>query len=88
MPERFRKTWRREIVSSEGFTIRLSGRNSLTYRDSLGTVRIASEPTRGSGISLTVFSDSIPDTHERSRAQVMGNIARAFAFAGWVLIPS
>ena len=36
MAEKFRKTWRREIVSSEGFSVRLSGKNELTYKGEQG----------------------------------------------------
>ena len=88
MDETFRKTWRKEIVSSAGFRVHLSGRNTLSYRDAHGDLRVATEAMAGSGITVAVFSESIPDGPERSRAQVMDNIARAFNSAGWVLVPS
>ena len=86
--ETFRKTWRREVVTSEGFSVRLSGRTSLTYKDALGELRVDAEPMAGSGIKVAVYSNSVPDAPQRSRAQVMDNIARAFLHAGWTLIPS
>jgi len=86
--ETFRKTWRHEIVSSEGFSARLSGRTSLTYKDALGELRVDAEPMAGPGIKVAVYSNSVPHSPHRSRAQVMDNVARAFLHAGWVLIPS
>lgn len=86
--EKFRKTWRREIVSSQGFTVRLSGKSALTYKDSQGALQVDVEPMAGSGITVAVYSGSIPDSPERARAQVMDDIARAFRYAGWVMIPS
>jgi hypothetical protein len=86
--ETFRKTWRQEIVSSEGFSVRLSGRSALLYKDSQGELHVDAEPMAGSAIAVTVYSASIPDSPQRGRVQVMDNIARAFRYAGWVLIPS
>lgn len=86
--EKFRKTWRREIVSSHGFSVRLSGKSCLTYKDSQGVLQVDAEAMAGSGITMTVYSDSIPESPDRSRVQVMDNIARAFRHAGWVMIPS
>lgn len=71
MAEKFRKTWRREIVSSEGFSVRLSGRNELTYKDRYGELRVATEPMADRGITVAVFSGCIPNEPQRSRAQVM-----------------
>lgn len=89
MPERFRKRrWRGEVLSSEGFSIRLNGRTSLTYKDETGEIQVSSEAMAGPGITVAVYSESIAETSERSRSEVMDNIARAFQFAGWTLIPS
>src|SRR3954447_26041795 len=60
--ETFRKTWRHEIVSSEGFSVRLSGRTALLYKDSQGELHVDAEPMAGSGIAVTVYSESIPDS--------------------------
>jgi hypothetical protein len=86
--ETFRTTWRHEIVSSQGFSVRLSGRRALTYKDSQGELRVDAEAMAGSGITVTVYSGSIPDSPQRGRVQVMDNIDRAFRHAGWGLIPS
>jgi hypothetical protein len=86
--ETFHKTWRREIVSSQGFSVRLSGRRALTYKDSQGELHVDTEPMAGSGMTVTVYSGSIPDSPQRGRHQVMDDIARAFRYAGWVMIPS
>ena len=89
MPETFRKRWwRSEVVSSEGYSIRLRGRSTLIYQDAVGEIEISSEAMSGSGITVAVYSGSIEDTPERRRTQVMDNIARAFLYAGWVLLPS
>ncbi|KQZ90530.1 hypothetical protein [Phycicoccus sp. Root563] len=88
MAETFRKTWRGEIVSSEGFSVRLNGRSALTYKDAGGELRVDTEPMTGSGTTVTVYSGSIPDSPQRGRIQVMDNIAKAFQYAGWVLVPS
>lgn len=71
-----------------GFSVRLSGRRALTYKDSQGELRVDAEAMAGSGITVTVYSGSIPDSPQRGRVQVMDNIHRAFGHAGWVLIPS
>jgi hypothetical protein len=86
--ETFRKTWRHEIVSSHGFSVRLSGKSALTYKDSQGELHVDAEAMAGSGITMTVYSASIPDSPQRGRVQIMDNIDRAFRYAGWVLIPS
>ena len=89
MPETFRKHWwRGEVVSSEGYSIRLHGRSTLIYKDALGEIEVSSEALAGSGITVAVYSESIEDGPERSRTQVMDNIARAVLYAGWVLLPS
>ena len=87
MAETFRKTWRGEVVSSNGFSVRLSGKNALTYKDGYGELRVFTEPMSGSR-TIEVFSDGIPESPERSRLQVMDNIARALRHAGWVSIPA
>lgn len=89
MPEKFRRRrWRGEVLSSQGFSIRLNGRTSLTCKDLAGEIQVSSEAMAGPGTTVAVYSESISETPERSRSQVMGNIARAFQFAGWTLIPS
>jgi hypothetical protein len=86
--ETFRTTWRQEVVSSEGFSVRLSGRTSLAYKDANGSLVIDAEPMAGPGTTVEVYAGSIPDLPGRSRAQVMHNIARAFDHKGWTLLPS
>ena len=66
----------------------MSGRTVLTYKDAQGELRVDAEPMAGSGITVAVYSGSIPDSPQRGRVQVMDNIAKAFLHAGWVMIPS
>ena len=75
------------VVSSAGYSIRLQGRNTLVYRDADGEIDVFFEPMAGSGITVAVSAASIAETPSRSRAEVMDNIARAFLYAGWTLIP-
>ncbi|MBO9522220.1 MAG: hypothetical protein J7518_11840 [Nocardioidaceae bacterium] len=86
MTATFKKTWRREIVSSEGFSVRLVARTALLYKDAAGSLRIEYEPLAGAGLTAQLFSESIPDAHERPRLVVIENIRRAFLFAGWALM--
>jgi hypothetical protein len=87
-PERFKKRrWRSEVSSSAGYSIRLQGRNTLVYRDAEGEIDVFFEPMAGSGVTVAVSAASIAETRDRSRADVMDNIARAFLYAGWTLIP-
>lgn len=87
-PERFKKRWwRSEVSSSAGYSIRLRGRNTLVYRDAEGEIAVFFEPMAGSGIMVAVSAASIAETPNRSRAEVMDNIARAFTYAGWTMIP-
>jgi hypothetical protein len=83
--EKFRKNWwRSRVVSSRGFSVRIAGRTGLDYNDRLGTVRLDSE-SLNQPFGVVLILDSIPDTPERPRAEVIDNISRAFAWAGWHL---
>lgn len=86
--ERFRKTWRREIISSEGFRVRMVARTAILYKDGGGSIRINCEAMTGAGLTVQLFSDSIPDTPSRPRQAVLDNVRRAFLFAGWTLLPN
>lgn len=56
LPETFRKRWwRGEVVSSEGFSIRLRGRTTLIYKDASGEMEVSSEAMAGSGITIAVY---------------------------------
>lgn len=58
------------------------GRGALTYQDSLGELHVDIEPMAGAGVTVTVYSGSIPDSAQRGRVEVMDNVARAFRYAG------
>jgi hypothetical protein len=86
--ERFRKTWRGEVISSEGFSVRIVARTALLYKDREGSTRIDCEAMTGGRLTVQMFSESIPDTPSRPRQVVVDNVRRAFLFAGWTLLPS
>jgi hypothetical protein len=83
--ERFKKTWRGWIESSEGYAIRMKGRTGLSYRDADGELRIDAEAMSSPWNEIIVRAGSIPDTPARRRAQVLQHLHRAFEFAGWRL---
>ena len=85
MAERFRKTLRGRVISSEGFSVRILGPTGIQYKDSHGELRIDSEALAVPGMDVVVFTRSIPDSTFRPRRQVLDNVARAFDYAGWTL---
>jgi hypothetical protein len=84
--ERFRRGWWGWIRSSDGYSIRLMGRTRLQYRDALGELDIFAEPMSEPWSDIVVDTSSIPDTPDRTRAEVVDKLHRAFRFAGWTLI--
>jgi hypothetical protein len=85
MTERFRKTLRGRVISSEGFSVRILGPTGIQYQDIHGELRIDSEALAGPGMDVVVFTRSIPDSTSRPRQRVLDNVARAFGDAGWTL---
>ena len=88
MTERFRRTWRSEIRSSEGFSVRIIGKTGLLYKQGSDAWRFNSEAMGGPGITVVLYTDSIPDDPRLDRRIVVGNIERAFLHAGWHLMVS
>jgi hypothetical protein len=86
--ERFRRTWRGEIRSSQGFSVRIIGRAGLLYKQGEKSWRFSSEVMAGPGIAVMLHADSIPDGGDLNRIEVIGNIKRAFLYAGWHLMVS
>jgi hypothetical protein len=84
--ERFRRTWRSEIHSSEGFSVRIVGRTGLLYKQAGQSWRFNSEAMAGPGITVVLYADSIPEGPLLRRVEVVGNIERAFRHAGWDLM--
>jgi len=70
MSERFRRKWRGWTESSDGYAVRLLGRTNLEFRDSLGSIRIAAEAMSKPWNKVVVYTQSIPDTTDRPRAEV------------------
>jgi hypothetical protein len=82
MSERFKKTLRGWIHSSQGYAVRVVGRTGITYRDDRGEIHIDSEAMSSPWNEIVVYTGSIPDTPERPRAEVLNRLHRAFEFAG------
>lgn len=83
--ETFKATWRGWARSSEGYAVRLMGRNDLQYRDDLGDLSIFAEPM-ANWTDIVVETATIPDRSERSRDEVVSRLQRAFEYRGWTMI--
>lgn len=86
MTETFKRRRWGWICSSDGYEIRIMGRNDLTYRDAHGDLTIFVEPMSKPRSNIVVQTDKIASTTERSRDEVIDRIRRAFKFAGWNMI--
>lgn len=83
--ERFKKHRLADRVdSSAGYSIRLR-RDTVEYTDHLGTLSIDAEWAPGRRTWVLVFPASIPDTADRPPQDVISNLKRGFAAAGWRL---
>lgn len=74
--------------SSEGYSVRLMGRNRLQYRDVLGELKVAAEAMSAPWSSIVVDSSSIPDRPGVPGTEVISRHQRAFDYAGWTWIDS
>ena len=62
--------WRGWARSSQGYAVRLMGRNDLRYLDELGDLRVFAEPT-ATWTDILVETAAIPDRPGRSREEVV-----------------
>lgn len=85
MTEKFKRSWRGWIRSSEGFEVRLVGRNDLEYRDKTCHLRLFAEPMFRWN-DIVVDTATIPDTAELPRTEIIDRLSRAFAARGWNLL--
>jgi hypothetical protein len=83
--EIFNANWRGWAASSEGYSVRLVGRNDLQYRDEFGNLNIFAEPM-ANWRDIVVETATIPDRPERPRDEVVRRLRRAFEYKGWTLI--
>jgi hypothetical protein len=83
--ESFLSNWRGWARSSEGYAVRLVGRNDLQYTDELGDLSIFAEPM-ADWTDIVVETSTIPDRPERPREQVVSRLRRAFEYRGWTMI--
>lgn len=58
---------------------------ALEYRDSVGTLTIVGDTIRGHDWGFVLDPSDIPDTQDRPREVVLGNLRRVFEHYGWVL---
>lgn len=86
MTERFRRSWLRGWVhSSEGFSVRILGRNNLQYRDADGELQVFVEPLAKFS-DIVVSTGAIPDLPNRPRDVVVQRLQRVFDHQGWRFI--
>lgn len=83
--ETFSSNWRGWARSSEGYAVRILGRNALQYTDELGDLRIFVEPM-ANWADIVVRPIQIPDRPERSRDEIVGRLRRVFEYRGWTMI--
>lgn len=86
MTETFRRTLRGAILSSEGFSVRLSGRSTVLYSRGRQEWRFGAEAMAGPGIRVVLHADTIPSGPELDRLSVVRDIERAFQAMGWDLM--
>jgi hypothetical protein len=83
--ETFKKHWFLDrVTSSAGYSITLR-RDCIRFRDELGAISIDAEWAPGKRISVIAYSSSLPDGEGRRRQEILGDLERAFAAAGWQL---
>lgn len=86
MSETFKHAWLRGwIRSSEGYEVRIMGRNDLEYRDASCHLHMFVEPMANWN-DIVLDPSSIPETAELSRAELIQRLERAFEARGWNLI--
>lgn len=82
-----RQWWTGWIRSSEGYSVRIVGRNDLQYVDDAGRLSLFVEPL-ANYTDIVLDTSSIPDVSGLSRPELIDRLQRAFRFAGWTLIES
>jgi hypothetical protein len=86
--ERFkRRWWTGWIQSTEGYSVRIVGRNDLQYVDEDRRLSLFVEPL-ANYTDIVIDTSTIPDMSQQSRAELLERLQRAFRFAGWTLIES
>jgi len=83
MSEKFTKSWRGWVKSSDGYAIRMLGRTGIDYRDDRGQIRIDAEAMSSPWNEVVVYKRSLPDSPERPQSEVLARLQRAFEFRGW-----
>lgn len=84
--ESFTRTWRGWTRSSEGYAVRIMGRNDLQYEDEFGLQHIFVEPLGRRWNNIDVETTTITEHSDRPREVVVDRLRRVFAHRGWVFI--
>jgi hypothetical protein len=74
------------ICSSEGFEVRVMGRNDVQYRDAAHELHLFAEFMSKPANEAVLSDGSIPDTPDLPRAVVVDRLKRAFTARGWNLL--
>lgn len=86
MTERFKKhRWHSKIVSSEGYSIQIIGRDRIEYIDEAGTVEFSFEPSVYRGVDVMLFAREFLNVRDRDPDIVIDRFRRAFDAAHWRL---
>lgn len=80
-----REWWRGWARSSEGYAVRIVGRYDLQYEDEFGLQHIFVEPM-ADWTDIVVDTSQVVATPERSHAEIVDRLRRAFAYCGWNFI--
>ncbi|MGI8792045.1 MAG: hypothetical protein ACR2H3_02525 [Acidimicrobiales bacterium] len=73
------------IRSSDGYAVRIVGRNDLQYADERRQLHLFVEPLANYS-DIVLDPASIPVMPETDRTELLDRIRRAFGFAGWTLL--
>jgi hypothetical protein len=82
-----RQRWRGWIRSSQGYSVRIVGRNQLQYLDESQRLDLFVEPLANNS-DIVLDESSVPAMSSASRLEIVDRLRRAFAYAGWKLIES
>lgn len=88
MSELFRHAISGWTESSEGYAVRLLGRTRLEFRDPGGSLTISAEAMSKPWNKIVVDTESIPDSADRPRTEVVERLRRAFEANGWTVATS
>jgi hypothetical protein len=83
--EKFKRHRRGWLRSSEGFEVRIMGRNDLEYRDEVCHLHMFVEPMAKYN-DIALYRSSIPEHPHLSRAELVERVRRIFTARGWNML--